>query len=261
MITGTILAHNGQCWIADQGLPTGLPPSSSIANLTLAALDQHLVANAALQIYQLRRYTDDILCIDGSDFEGNDFVAAASSWMTGIRLEQTSATCGANSRTHAVFLDLQLSCTTDHKIRFEMHEKVLNQHLYVPWGSAHPLSVRIGVIVSGLIRISRRYSHSSDHSQLVHDASLRFFQRLRDRGYPASAIRTAVARVLHRKPDKLHMRKVHVRLGKHPYARSLAIALRRHTDVLMHEETPAPAFLRNFRRTWKPEQMGGLDGF
>ena len=120
---------------------------------------------------------------------------------------------------------------------------------------------RIGVIVSGLIRISRRYSQSSGHRQLVHEANLRFFQRLRDRGYPASAIRAAVARVANRRQGKLRMRKVHVRLGKHPYARFLAAALRRHTDVFVHEETPAPAFLRNFKRTWKPEQMGGLDGF
>ena len=83
------------------------------------------------------------------------------------------------------FLDLAISHRAG-SIQFRLYEKPLAQYLYVPWGSCHSTSIKLGIAIAGLIRISRRLSRDSPVSE-ISDARHRFLSRLRARGFPASA--------------------------------------------------------------------------
>ena len=146
------------------------------------------------------------------------------------------------------------------RVHFTQHEKPLAQYLYIPWGSSHSAGTKTGVIISGLIRIARRFSRGQPAS-LLNAARERFFTRLRARGYPNSALRKAMRRV-QQSPKSTHTGPI-ARISAHPRARPLAKALRRCTKTRVQTITPVTMFLKNFKRTWctrQPEKrQGGME--
>ena len=122
--------------------------------------------------------------------------------------------------------------------------------------------MKINIIVGGLIRLSRRFSRGiSSHG--FAQAWQRFRARLIARGYPASSFRVALARA-NRALYRFHTRQGRanpVRINAHSRAAPLGAALVKHSCCKVSRAVPVTAFVRNFKRTWKPEQVGrvGLD--
>ena len=251
ILRGTTLQHGDSFWLCTEGVPTGLSPSSTIANAALISLDEELVKTH--DILHLRRYIDDIITVDKA--EEHDFSATASKWMSSIKLEQSGSACMPSDEV--VYLDLRISFDSNGAVLFTQYEKPLAQYLYIPWGSSHSTGLKTGLITSGLIRIGRRFSIGQPAS-LIRAAQERFFNRLRNRGYPNHVLRQAMQRF--RKSG--HTGPI-ARVSSHPKTRPLVIALRRNTSARVQRKTPTTMFLRNFRRTWpkrQPEKTDGRDG-
>ena len=246
LVSGTVLEHASEHWLAASGLPTGSSASCTLANLLLVDLDRHVQDALQDQVLMLRRFIDDIFVIDSA--EDASFSAACNSWMSGIATEPTGNT---RHDKEVIFLDLAISHHAG-SIRFRLHENPLAQYLYVPWGSSHSTSIKLGIAIAGLIRISRRFSRDTPASE-ISDARNRFLARLRARGFPASALRVAQARVSTRRRQAGKGVQIRCRISMHKRANSLCAALRSSTRCQPSRITPKTLFTAHYKRTWQPE--------
>ena len=83
------------------------------------------------------------------------------------------------SQRAVAFLDLNIWLGRDGRLGHSMHTKALNAFQYIPPYSFHEPSVARGWILTELFRIRR--NSSTELARLY--ASLKFFKRLRKRGY------------------------------------------------------------------------------
>ena len=77
------------------------------------------------------------------------------------------------------FLDITLIIDDDGKLQWEMYEKPLNEHLYIPKLSAHPPSCLKGLIFGQFYRFHTLNSNTITGNNKIND----FYHHLRDRGY------------------------------------------------------------------------------
>lgn len=81
------------------------------------------------------------------------------------------------------FLDVQVRINNESLVT-PIYEKNLNKHIYIPFSSAHPLSVKKGMVKAERMRF--RYICSDERDWLAADKKL--LQNLLRRGYPLSLL-------------------------------------------------------------------------
>ena len=122
VINGTVIAHGEEYWHARSGIPTGLPPSSTIANLVLVDMDRHIAQHLGSRIHRVRRYIDGVFTIDNAS--NADFNTAGHCWMEGITTEPTSYAAAADKEV--VYLDLSVKFDAEGRLGFRLFEKPLS---------------------------------------------------------------------------------------------------------------------------------------
>ena len=157
------------------GMAMGTPMAVSAAVIYLARLEEPLLTSSHLIFY--KRYIDDIFFIwSGTLSELDSFLLKLNNLAPTIKLSWDI------SKERAVFLDMVIFKDQDvpAKLVTKPFQKPLNRYLYIPFNSYHPSHSKRSFIKAELIRYVRLSSKLSDFLAIKN----KFFNRLRNRGYP-----------------------------------------------------------------------------
>lgn len=160
------------------GIPMGINFAVAFANLAIFILiesDPRLL-NFKKHLIYWGRYLDDCNGIwKGSKEEFETFFTTINS--INPKIQFTIGDFGKE----CVFLDLVAKINDDNRISFKLYQKPLNKYLYIPFNSCHPTATKRGWIKGELIRFRRNNSTFNDFKA----STVRFYCRLRKRGYPS----------------------------------------------------------------------------
>lgn len=163
-----------------EGLAMGAPCSGAIANLFLGWEEKSwLKAYGDSHLRMYCRYIDDIALIyEGSQQELDHFLKTMT--FTGLKLTFHT------SSQRVVFLDTTLNKGDRpwEGIHTDLYAKPGNTHMYVPWSSAHPASVKSAFVKAEMIRRRLICSREQDFERSMAE----FARRLQERGYPGPFI-------------------------------------------------------------------------
>lgn len=158
------------------GLAMGVACAPVIANLYCAKFEKDMMKyrNSKLKFYG--RYIDDCLAIlQGTETDVKNWIAK---WkLPGLNI------VWEYSRTRAVFLDVELM-SHDSKLVTRVYDKMLNKHMYIPFSSAHPLSVKRAFVKAERVRYKTICSLEQDYLA----CEKKLFLNLLRRGYPAKVL-------------------------------------------------------------------------
>ena len=157
------------------GIAMGTPCAPPLAQLFVAELEEALRASLGQQWPALYvRYIDDGFAIfKGCRSQLDSFTAALQAMHPNLRWTFNV------SQKAVAFLDLTIWIGQDRRLGYSVHSKAFNAFQYIPSSSFHDPSVARGWILTELFRIRR--NSSTELARLY--ASLKFFKRLRKRGY------------------------------------------------------------------------------
>jgi hypothetical protein len=115
------------------------------------------------------------------------------------------------SLNESTFLDVRIckdptSFRTSRRLETAVHQKALNAYLYVPYSSYHLMPAKRSFITGEL----KRYIRLSSTFTAFNDTANKFFQRLKDRGYPARLLRRLFATVSYKDRPGLLQPKGHM---------------------------------------------------
>ena len=163
---------------ADRRHRDGTPCAPPLAQLFVAVLEEDLRASMNTRWPSLyKRFIDDSIAIfKGLRAELDSFLSALQAMHPNLRWTFVV------SQKAIAFLDLTIWLGRDGRLGYSLHTKALNAFQYIPPYSFHAPSVARGWILTELFRIRR--NSSTELARLY--ASLKFFKRLRKRGYTAS---------------------------------------------------------------------------
>lgn len=165
-------------WLQTNGTAMGTPPAPSFATLYYGIFELDLLQRFDSSLHYLRRYIDDQfgLWIHDKDpevdrqrweqFKSVQGNYCSLDWEFSPLLKEIN------------FLDLTLSLEP-FCINTKLYEKPMNLHLYIPPNSAHPSSVRLGLVTGGIFRILQLTSRDSDKAKSLS----KFHSYLFARGY------------------------------------------------------------------------------
>jgi len=166
-------------YIQNSGLAMGTACAPAVANLYCASHETRLAHDRPFLNFSVKfygRYIDDIFLIfEGTEERLHEFFQYWKIPELEIAWEYSQSTMH--------FLDVQVRIT-DGTLVTSIYEKNLNKHMYIPFSSAHPLSVKKGMVKAERMRF--RYICSKEQDWLVADK--RLLQNLLRRGYPLSLL-------------------------------------------------------------------------
>eukprot|EP00929_Paragymnodinium_shiwhaense_P110964 TRINITY_DN7833_c0_g1_i1.p1 TRINITY_DN7833_c0_g1~~TRINITY_DN7833_c0_g1_i1.p1 ORF type:complete len:588 (-),score=79.27 TRINITY_DN7833_c0_g1_i1:1305-3068(-) len=240
------LLRNGVHFAA-KGLAMGLPPAVIIANVYLNEADLHVQRMVHPCIYW--RFVDDAFTCHSSISEVQE---ALNEFSPTIVWEAT-----AKGRRQVPFLDRALSIEADNTRSSRLFRKDLNNYLYVPRSSCHPVSCFKGLISGELTRIKRA---SSKHFDFLQDAEF-FAEKLIRRGYNYEEFSTALELVTGNEPRKkteeqpvYRMKVLHSSIVDYPKLRCLLSIVNKrlgHADVHARVDYVNTVQLNTFRRHYR----------
>ena len=175
VLNNNFFTFDGSTYRQTAGIAMGTPCAPPLAQLFVAELEEALRTSLGQQWPALYvRYIDDGFAIfKGRRDQLDTFLAALQAMHPNLRW-----TFNVSQRAVA-FLDLNIWLGRDGRLGHSMHTKALNAFQYIPPYSFHEPSVARGWILTELFRIRR--NSSTELARLY--ASLKFFKRLRKRGY------------------------------------------------------------------------------
>ena len=234
VIRGIFVQAFGNVYECHRGIPTGLPPCCSLANIYLVGLDRHVLLEAKANVSFYRRYIDDILT--GGNMDDQDFRDLLSRWPGALGFS-------TNVEDVTVFLDLELQLI-NQRPAWALHTKPLNRFLYLAGASSHPPSVFRGVYAGGAQRIRKRFS-SGQGERIRRELEL-FRCRLQDRGYQASDLIERPSRKSRLRPAA----SIKVRFHPAVNVRVIKKALKP-LQAGIRWSLNANRFLQSYSRTWR----------
>ena len=177
-LTNNFFQYEGKVFWQHEGIAMGTSCAPAVANLYLAVYEQKILDNAIQQgLVFYGRYIDDIFLIFHGDVETTRrFLAQLVPPHLEI-LWEISASC-------LPFLDVEARLL-EGKLKTSVYTKRLNRYMYVPFSSAHPISVK-RALVKG--ERSRFHSICSDPEDLQR-IEQHFRVNLYRRGYPPNLLR------------------------------------------------------------------------
>lgn len=175
VLNNNFFTFDGDTYRQTAGIAMGTPCAPPLAQLFVAGLEEAARASLGQQWPALYvRYIDDGFAIfNGHRSQLDTFMAAVQAMHPNLRWTFTV------SQKAVAFLDLSIWIGRDGRLGYSMHTKALNAFQYIPFSSFHDPSVARGWILTELFRIRR--NSSTELARLY--ASLKFFKRLRKRGY------------------------------------------------------------------------------
>jgi hypothetical protein len=174
-----------------QGVAMGTACAPAFANVNLGLreyevdeiFDVDVGRDRGLALYN--RYIDDILLIfQGTRADLQSFLDQLSSKFEPFRIDwQVHST-----REPVSFLDIEFFFEQGLRpmgLQTRVFRKRMNKHQYIPWSSAHPLSVKRAFVKAELTR----FMVISSDRRLFEERVLEFMQALGRRGYPTDTLR------------------------------------------------------------------------
>ena len=166
--------HNDTYW-QKSGLAMGTACAPAVANIFCAKHEMEMAPNFP-EIVFYGRYIDDIFMIMKGSKEDVDLFTRL--WfIPGLEISWES------SKDSVHFLDVVINLTKDGLVT-DLHQKGLNKHMYIPFSSGHPLSVKKGMVKAERTRY--RMICSEEFSRLKAEKHLKL--NLLRRGYPLALL-------------------------------------------------------------------------
>jgi hypothetical protein len=178
------------------GVATGSPVAPSVANLFMSHIENTALEKWKHKLLLYKRYIDDIIIIfKGTDLEVEECKCSFNNMHQKIKLtwivDQQSTT----------FLDLIIykGGRYPNKLDYKVHQKQLNNYLYLPWSSSHPANTKKGIILSETQRYVRNCSTFKEYFIV----KKKFAYRLLRRGYPPAIINEMINKVKYKQREQL----------------------------------------------------------
>ena len=170
----TYLVYDGTVYQQISGFPMGNQAAVNIANIFMYYyVDLPLMSTFVILLY--KRYIDDIFMIWLNGYTRLiELVKQANQLLPSIKFTFQY------SEISISFLDVSLYFSLHRNVYSEIFQKEMNNYLYLPFSSTHPLPVLKGWIKGELIR----YKRLTTESIKLEYTCLLFLGRLLQRGYP-----------------------------------------------------------------------------
>ena len=175
VLKNNFFTFNGATYRQTAGIAMGTPCAPPLAQLFVAGLEEALRASLGQQwpALYVRYIHDGFAIVKGHRDQLDTFMAEVQAMHPNLRWTFTV------SQKAVAFLDLTIWLGRDGRLGYSVHTKALNAFQYIPPFSFHEPSVARGWVLGELGRIRR--NSSTELARLR--ASLKFFKRLRKRGY------------------------------------------------------------------------------
>lgn len=217
LLRNNIIIFDEKCWMQKDGIAMGNNASVQLANIFMLSLEQELLNGKLLRypyldgdilsprikvkntLVSYARYIDDIFMI--------------------CKIKDAVEICGLFNKSHPKikinwkyskdcqeFLDINI-LNIQLEIQCEVFQKPMNRYLYLPYKSCHPHAMFKGWIIAEL----NRYSTISSKLDSYLEVKIKFFKRLKERGYPSNLLLDLFCNHTFkpvRKPPKLETRKM-----------------------------------------------------
>ena len=177
-LTNNFFQYEGEVFWQHEGIAMGTSCAPAVANLYLAAYEQKIL-DAAIQegLVFYGRYIDDIyLIFHGNVEDTRRFLAKLSPPKLEI-LWEVSTSC-------LPFLDVETRLM-EGKLKTSVFTKRLNRYMYVPFSSAHPISVKRALVKGERSRFHSICSDPEDLQRIEHHFRVNLYRR----GYPPNLLR------------------------------------------------------------------------
>lgn len=253
---------NGKFYYQHEGIAMGTSCAPSFANLSLGMKERvntpvpfprSFWENAYGKDHGLvfyARYMDDIFFV----WKGPK--QSLVDWLPGLsrQLEPYKITWEIHDQHQPTqFLDIEFFFEQGFGalgLQSRVFRKKLNKHQYIPWSSAHPITVKRAFVKAELTRYAVICSQKSFYEKRV----LEFFESLRRRGYPPSQLNSWMKMVKYE--DRLS-----ILLNKKTTRRGLPLMLPSSYDEIW-EYVDVHAVLERMRTQWLkggklPDQLEG----
>ncbi|KNZ49139.1 reverse transcriptase, partial [Puccinia sorghi] len=199
ILKNNYLAFGSSVYRQVNGTAMGTACAPAFANLYAAAYESLTLDKKPPSLLYYGRYLDDILVIVKGSIANVEHVKTFVNHTL-----QTMELSWTVSPTSLPFLDITLQVDEDpdslkRSIVTSVYQKPSNAYQYIPWSSYHPPKVKLAFVKGELVRYARICSTKAAFSKV----SLRFYERLRARGYPPGWLRIAFRTV--RYADRRHL--------------------------------------------------------
>jgi hypothetical protein len=172
VLLNNFFKYRGKIYHQQSGLAMGVACAPIIANLFCGVYEKSRFRYKDQRIPFYGRYIDDICQI----FRGTE--DELKRWLADWKLPGLNITW-EYSRTSAHFLDVEISIE-DNRLVTRVYNKMLNKHMYIPFSSAHPLSVKRGFVKAERMRYYTICSQENDAKACEY----KLYVNLLKRGYP-----------------------------------------------------------------------------
>lgn len=199
VLKNNYFSFGGCYYLQLQGTAMGTPVAVVYAQLVLTVHDKKCTELHSPLVY--KRYIDDLFIVincDGEDANPSAIVDTFNSVHHSLQL--SAVTIGVQG----VFLDFEFHLNpsavypNEFDLAHTLYEKPSNNHLYIPFLSAHPRHMLANFIRNEVNRIKLHCSEQQGVGVLID----RFKQRLYLRGYPPTFVANSLA-LVPRKKNKL----------------------------------------------------------
>lgn len=170
--------YRGLQFRQNDGIAMGSPCAPVLANIYLGWYE--FINGSHLNHLFYGRFIDDIICIrTAQTSEPSAFPQRLDASASDAKLEIT----WKREKESCVFLDLTVYHSVD-KIHTRLFSKALNHYQYIPWSSAHPVSVKKGFCKAELLR----FLVASSTPESFAGTRQTFWHHLHARGYPTTVL-------------------------------------------------------------------------
>jgi hypothetical protein len=176
---------DGKTYLQINGVATGSPVAPSVANIFMTHIEVSVTKAWEDELLIYKRYIDDILII----FTGTHAMVERCKHDFNNLHKNINLTWEINTQ-NTTFLDIIIYKGTrfPHTLDYKIHQKTLNNYLYLPWSSSHPTNTKTGIIKSEMQRYRQNNSQFKDFITV----KKMFAHRLIRRGYPPVVVTKAV---------------------------------------------------------------------
>jgi hypothetical protein len=175
VLSNNYFSYEGWTFQQISGLAMGTSCAPVVSNLYCAFFEKALLQRYS-KITFYRRYIDDIFLI----FKGTE--ADLRNLFNTFEIKGLKITW-ESSNTSMHFLDV-LVFKQKNSIATTVYRKWLNKYMYIPWSSAHPISVKKAFVKAERTRLRTICSNDQD----FYDCEHFFFANLLRRGYPKQTL-------------------------------------------------------------------------
>ena len=208
ILYNNMIYFDNNYYLQKNGVAMGTPTAPQIASIFLDILESKLNSNKELIKPTIwLRYLDDILLIFSAKRNNiynckrkiNNFLKSYGKLHKNINFTWNTSNLNIdwknykfNNTNTIEFLDLKIKMDDNtNKMVFKTHQKVYNKYLYIPYNSFHPKHCKKGFIHGELLR----YLITNNQERNFEKIKCKFWNRLRQRGYPGKFLNPIFGRI------------------------------------------------------------------